>query len=231
MSRTVLRRLRALADPSKAAFFPRFFKAGKGEYAEGDRFLGVSVPQMRGVANEYAALPLADLERLLRSPWHEVRLTALLILVRQYERGDAQAKARAVRFYLTHLAGVNNWDLVDATAYKILGDWLRTRDRRPIHRLAKSRSMWEQRVAVVATYAFIREGDLGDTFAVADLLLCHPHDLLHKAVGWMLREAGKKNPDALRAFLRRRSSRMPRTMLRYAIERFPRAERSRWLGR
>lgn len=229
MCRAVERRLRRLADPQKAAVFRRFFKAGKGEYAEGDLFMGIAVPQLRAVAQECADLPLRDIATLLKDPYHEMRAVGLFILVRRYERGDAKTRKGIVAFYRAHLHCVNNWDLVDLSAYKILGDWLCTRDRGVLYRLAKKRHLWGQRVAMVSTYAFIRRGDLADTFAIAELFLDHEHDLIHKAVGWMLREAGKRDVQALLCFLRTNARRMPRTALRYAIERLPAAERRRWL--
>lgn len=230
MVRAVVRELRRRADPNKAAFFPRFFKAGKGEYAEGDRFLGVDVPQMRAVAKAFGDATLRDIERLLRDPFHECRFVGLLMLTERYRRGDDMAKQKAVDFYLAHIDRVNNWDLVDLTAYSILGDWLVARNRSVLYRLAKKHHLWSQRIAIVSTYAFIRKGDLSDTFALAKLFLAHEHDLMHKATGWMLREAGKRDKKALSAFLKRHVRAMPRTMLRYAIEKYSASERKRWLA-
>lgn len=230
MLHDVYRALKRVADSEKAAFFPRFFKAGKGEYAEGDKFMGVTVPQMRAVANAFADLPLDVIEELIANPYHEMRAVGLFILVRQYERGDEKTKKRLVDFYLSHLHCVNNWDLVDLSAYKILGAWLLSRERSVLYRLAKKRHLWSQRVAMVSTYAFIRRGELKDTFAIAELFLGHEHDLMHKATGWMLREAGKRDAEALRAFLAKHVRQMPRTALRYAIERFSEVERKRWLA-
>jgi 3-methyladenine DNA glycosylase AlkD len=231
-ARSVARALTALADPERAQAVARFFKTAAGEYSAGDRFLGISVPAQRTVAKAHAALPLDGLATLIQSPIHEHRLTALLILVAQYERGDAAAKKARVTFYVRHLAGVNNWDLVDSSAHQILGAHLLTRDRQRLHRLAKSKSLWERRVAIVATYAFIGAGETQETFAIAEQLLSDTHDLIHKATGWMLREVGKRVSErALREFLEKNASRMPRTALRYAIERFPAAERKTWLAR
>ena len=230
MFHDVHRALKRVADSEKATFFPRFFKTGKGGYAEGDKFMGVTVPQMRAVANAFADLPLDVIEELIANPYHEMRAVGLFILVRQYERGDIGAKKRIVAFYLSHLKGVNNWDLVDLSAYKILGAWLLDKDRAPLYMLAKSTNLWKQRIAMVATYAFIRNGDFQDTFLIAEMMLPHPHDLMHKATGWMLREAGKRDAEALRAFLAKHVRQMPRTALRYAIEKFPESERKRWLA-
>ncbi len=226
---SLLRDLKALRDPAKAAFFPRFFRTGKGEYGEGDRFIGVTVPQVHAVAARYRDMLPKELERLLASPWHEARLSALIILTDRYERGNAQARRSVVKFYLSHLDGVNNWDLVDASAAKILGASLMGKHTGILDRFARSRSLWKQRIAIVATQAFIREGDVSVTFRIADLLLDHPHDLIHKAVGWMLREAGKKDRQALIQFLDTHAAAMPRTMLRYAIEKFDAATRKQYL--
>jgi 3-methyladenine DNA glycosylase AlkD len=226
----IQRDLRAAADPVKAAFFPKFFKAGKGEYAEGDQFLGLSVPQVRSIMKQYANLPLDDIHALLQSKWHEERLAGFLLLVLQYERGNDSDRVSVVRFYTEHLDYANNWDLVDASAYKILGrHLLGTKDPAILDRLAASGHLWRERTAVVATYAFIREGDFSHTFRLAEGFLCHPHDLMHKATGWMLREVGKRNKTALCAFLDKNAVCMPRTMLRYAIERFPESLRQHYL--
>ncbi len=225
--------LRDVADKEKAAFFPRFFKTGPGQYGEGDRFLGVTVPEMRLVAKRHADLPLPGIEELLESPWHEERLTGLLILVDRFEKGGRPCKKEAVDFYLARTARINNWDLVDATAYHILGAWLVEAGKgiSLLRRLARSHSLWEQRIAIVATLAYIRAGNLEPTIEIAAILLDHRHDLLQKATGWMLREMGKKDAQTLRWFLGQNAEKMPRTMLRYAIERLPKTERKRWLLR
>jgi 3-methyladenine DNA glycosylase AlkD len=224
--------LRALADPARAKGVAAFFKTRPGEYGEGDVFLGVRVPELRKVARARAALTLRDLAALLRSRFHEERLLALMVLVTQYEKGDGAERQARFAFYLEHLACVNNWDLVDASAAPIVGAHvLASRDRRLLPRLAGSKVLWERRVAMVATYAFIRAGESATTFEIAKLLLRDEHDLMHKAVGWMLREVGKRvSAPALRGFLEAHAANMPRTALRYAIERFPEAERRRWLG-
>ena len=226
---TLRRRLRACASPADALFLQRFFKTGAGQYGEGDVFIGVRVPDLRRVCRECGAASLATTRTLLRSRIHEERVLALLLLVQAFNRGDERGRREVYRLYLAHTRYVNNWDLVDVSAGPIVGGWLAERSRAPLARLARSASLWERRIAIVATHHFIRRGELEDTFSIADLLLHDTHDLIHKAVGWMLREAGKRDPDALRAFLLERHSVMPRTMLRYAIERFPEPERRRYL--
>jgi 3-methyladenine DNA glycosylase AlkD len=224
--------LKAQAEPAKAIGQAVFFKTAAGEYAEGDVFLGVTTPALRTLARAYEGLSLRDLDVLLRSRFHEERSLALFILVRKYERGDAEARRACFDFYLGHLAYVNNWDLVDLSAAPVVGAYvLATYDRRTLPRLAKSKVLWERRVAMVASFAFIRAGDAKTPFAIAESLLKDRHDLIHKAVGWMLREVGKRiGEDTLRGFLEVHAGAMPRTSLRYAIERFAPAERARWLA-
>jgi len=226
----VRRRLRAFADPFRAAFVARFFKTGPGDYGQGDRFLGLQVPQLRGVAREFRSLSLADIRSLLASPWHEERLLALVILVDQFERGDDAQRKAIYALYMASTDRINNWDLVDVSAPQIVGGYLERRSRAPLYRLAKSKSIWERRIAIIATQHFIRLGEFDDTFALAAALLEDRHDLIHKASGWMLREAGKRDHAGLEAFLRENVARMPRTMLRYAIERFPEALRRKYLS-
>lgn len=225
------RQFRAQGDAARAMVALRFFKTAPGEYGEGDQFLGLTVPQVRAMLPQTDELTEAEVLELLRSKWHEERLLALLILVRRFDKAkkDEAARAQIVKLYLANTAWINNWDLVDTSAPQILGAWLLTRDRAVLGRLAKSESLWEQRIAVVATLAFIRAGDFADTLRLCGQFLTHKHDLLHKACGWMLREAGKRNVEVLREFLRLHASRMPRTMLRYAIEKLPAAERRRWM--
>jgi 3-methyladenine DNA glycosylase AlkD len=220
------RRLRALANPERAAHSLRFFKTAPGDYGHGDKFLGLTVPTMRGVVREFRDLPLADADGLLASPWHEDRLVALMILVEQYRRTPA-ARNTIYKLYLARTDRINNWDLVDASAPHIVGAHLAERSRKPLLRLAKSPSLWERRIAIVATQHFIRRNEFADTLAIARLLLRDPHDLIHKACGWMLRETGKRDERVLRAFLDEHAARMPRTMLRYAIERL--GDRRRYL--
>jgi 3-methyladenine DNA glycosylase AlkD len=223
--------LRALADPARAVSSARFFKTGKGQYGEGDRFLGLTVPAQRGIARAHRGLPLPEIEALLASAMHEDRLTALLILVDAHERGDAAAQQGCFDLYLRNLAWVNNWDLVDSSAHLIVGASLLAGDRRILRKLARSTTLWERRVAMIATLAFIRAGESKDAFEIATLLLGDEQDLMHKAVGWMLREVGKHvSEDALRGYLKEHAPAMPRTALRYAIERFPAEERKEWLG-
>ena len=218
--------LAAEADPERARNLAWFFKTGKGQYGHGDRFIGLTVPVARRIAHRYIDLPLADVEKLLASPIHEHRFVALEILVAQYERGNELV----FDFYLKHTKFVNNWDLVDTSAPYIVGQHLLTRPRKILYRLAKSKSLWERRIAIVSTMMFIRAGELDDTFAIARLLLADEHDLIHKAVGWMLRETGKHSAPALLHFLKQNYAALPRTTMRYAIERFPAAQRKRMLA-
>ncbi len=219
--------LTAAADPERARNLAWFFKTGKGQYGHGDRFIGLTVPKARRIAHRYIHLPLADIENLLASPMHEHRFAALEILVAQYERENNRA---IFDFYLKHTKFVNNWDLVDTSAPYIVGQHLLTRPRKILYRLAKSHNLWERRIAIIATMPFIRAGELEDTFAIATLLLADDHDLIHKAVGWMLREAGKQSKPELLRFLKANYAKLPRTTLRYAIERFPAAQRKRLLA-
>jgi len=223
------RRLRTVANRERATHSLRFFKTGPGQYGEGDRFLGLTVPEMRRVVREFRELPLAGAEALLASPWHEERLVALMILVEQYRRTPA-ARAAIYRLYLGRTDRINNWDLVDVSAAHVVGAHLAERSRKPLYRLARSKSLWERRIAIVATQHFIRRNEFADTLAIARLLLRDRHDLIHKATGWMLREVGKRDEAALRAFLDEHAPTMPRTMLRYAIERFPPPLRRHYLG-
>lgn len=226
------RRLRAAAEPGRAENLAWFFKTGPGGYGEGDRFHGVRVPAIRSVARTLRGMTPAELEKLLRSPMHEERLLALFLLVHRFEKGDDQQREAVVSTYLQHLDRVNNWDLVDASAPRILGAHLRDRrDRRILHRLAASSVLWERRVAMVATLAFIQDGDFDDTIAIAETLLEDDEDLIHKAAGWMLREMGKRDVDRLEAFLTRHHAHMPRTMLRYAIEKLSPRDRARFMKR
>jgi 3-methyladenine DNA glycosylase AlkD len=220
----VIQALSDLSNPEKAAFLPRFFKAFPGGYGEGDRFLGVTVPNQRTVATQFAKKTTAvDLQQLIENPYHEVRLTALLILVAKFKK--ASEKGFWVDFYLRNLKYVNNWDLVDSSAHFILGEWLWNKDRTILYTMAEEGTLWEQRVAIISTYHFIRKKDFADTFTIAETLIDHRHDLIHKAVGWMLREIGNRDFEAEKVFLEKHYRQMPRTMLRYAIEKFPAAEK------
>jgi 3-methyladenine DNA glycosylase AlkD len=221
--------LRDLASPADAEHAQRFFKSGKGEYGEGDVFLGVRVPETRRLAKQFRDVSNDDVLMLLHSKYHEERHLALFIWVLQYEKGDEARCAEIYRDYLKHTAQINNWDLVDCSAYKIVGPHLMDRPRKKLYQLAKSKLLWDRRIAVLATLAFIKRGDLVDILALSKLLLNDPEDLMHKALGWMLREAAKKDEQRVKAFLAEHYQAMPRTMLRYAIEKFPKAERRRYL--
>jgi 3-methyladenine DNA glycosylase AlkD len=223
--------LKKCADKKKSAVLSGFFKTGKGEYGEGDIFLGVTVPAQRTIARASPALPLAETALLLADPVHECRLTGALVLVEQYRRAGESDRAAIYRFYATHLDGINNWDLVDLSAPKIMGAHLlvRKEERKILYRLAKSKDLWRRRVSVLSTYSFIKHGDFADTLALAEILLHDTHDLMHKAVGWMLREIGKMDLEAEEQFLRKHYRVMPRTMLRYAIEKFPEGKRRVYL--
>jgi len=227
----VHRRMLALADPARARASRWFFKTGPGQYGEGDRFLGITVPVLRQLTRQFETLPLAEIRTLLKSRWHEERLLALLVLVRQYARADARVRARIYRCYLGSRAGINNWDLVDCSAAPIVGAHLDAGGRRFLRQLARSRSLWDRRIAVVATFHYIRNRQFVDSLAIARILLADREDLIHKAVGWMLREIGKRDQPVLEEFLQAHADRMPRTTLRYAIERFPEALRRRYLAK
>ena len=221
--------LRQYASPDKAGILRTFFKTGPGQYGEGDIFIGVKVPEIRTVSKIFKDLDLNTILKLLRSPIHEERLLALLILIHRYAGSTPPEKKNIVDVYLGNTRYINNWDLVDLSAPKIIGDWLKDKDRRILGTLAHSKNIWERRIAIVATHAFIRDRQLSDTFHIAQTLLHDKEDLIHKAVGWMLREAGKRDVPALKNFLSPRHTLMPRTMLRYAIERFPEKERQEYL--
>ena len=226
---SLLTELVAAAKRVRAESSAWFFKTGKGQYGEGDQFLGVTVPAQRKIALRYRDLPEKALKKLLASKIHEHRFVALEILVAQFEAATRPQQTAIYRFYLANTARVNNWDLVDTSAPYIVGEYLLTRTRGILRKLAKSQSVWERRIAIVATFAFLRAGQTADTFAVAMMLLADQHSLIHKAVGWALREAGKRSPEQLSEFLQANYERLPRTSLRYAIERFKPAERERFL--
>lgn len=215
----------AAADPQQAVALSRFFRCGKGQYGEGDKFLGVKVPQTRAaVKAHWRECNDDELESLMTSPWHELRLAALLTLVMRFKnaRRDPSEQAKIIEYYLGHTRWINNWDLVDLSCYELLGAWLLDKPRTMLYNLAADgRSLWEQRIAMVSTMAFVRRGQLDDTYALAEQLLGHPHDLIHKAVGWLLREAGKRDAARLELWLRQHIATTPRTTLRYAIEKFP----------
>ena len=232
-AQTVTNELRKLGtrEKAKAKAVTRFFKTGEGEYGHGDIFFGVIVSEQRKLAKQYNALPFAEISLLLKSPVHECRLTALLILTLQFEKANSAERARIAKFYCAHGTRVNNWDLVDASAPYILGQHLLTQDRSILYRFARSKNLWERRIAIVATHAFIRVNQFDDTCAIAEILLTDRHDLIHKAVGWMLREVGKRSLSTEEKFLDQYAHIMPRTMLRYAIEKFPEQKRKTYMGR
>jgi 3-methyladenine DNA glycosylase AlkD len=222
-------RLRKLGTKERAKVSRRFFKTGPGEYGEGDCFLGITVPELRRLATEYQAITLTEITQLLRSTVHEERLLALLLLVRSCTRGDEHTRKRIYELYLQNTDYVNNWDLVDASAEHIVGAFLVGKSKRPLYALARSSDLWERRIAIMATFHFIKQGTFAETIKIARILLSDEEDLIHKAVGWMLREVGKRHLETAERFLRKHCTTMPRTMLRYAIERFPEPKRQRYL--
>ena len=224
------RLLRAQANEDDAQFLQRFFKTGPGQYAEGDRFLGVRVPATRAVARAGRGIPYKKLAGLLRSRWHEERLLALILLNDAHAKGDEPTRQAILVMYLDHTSYINNWDLVDTSAPGIVGPHIDRERPSLLERLARSSDLWERRIAIVATLYWIRLGELGPTFRIATMLLTDTHDLIHKAAGWMLCEAGKQDRVALECFLAQHCRSMPRTMLRYAIERFPVGVRKRYLA-
>ena len=229
-ARQLRERLLDLAAPAVAEHSRRFFKTGPGEYGEGDEFLGIRVPDLRRLAREHRSAPESAVWALLRSREHEARLLALIMLVERFQKGTSETRERIYARYMTEIADrVNNWDLVDSSASEIVGAYLEHRNRQPLYALARSRSVWERRVAIIATHRFIRQEFYADTFAIAEILLDDPEDLIHKAVGWMLREVANRDQRGAEAFLRRHYRAMPRTMLRYAIEKFPEARRQAYL--
>jgi 3-methyladenine DNA glycosylase AlkD len=218
-------------DPVKREYLPRFFKTGKGQYGEGDKFLGVVVPNTRIVAKRHKDAPFEVMAALLQSEWHECRLCALLMLVERFKKSDEKGKKVIYDFYLTQTGRINNWDLVDLSAPGIVGEYLKDKPRQDLYRLAESPLLWDQRIAVVSTYTLIRNHDFIDILSLSERLLHHKHDLMHKAVGWMLREMGKRDKDLLVQFLEKHCTVMPRTMLRYAIEKFSEEERQEFMKR
>lgn len=230
-ARAAAKRLREFADDERAEFVKGYFKTGPGEYGEGDRFIGVAVPDLRRVAREFRALPLAQTLTLLRSETHEDRGLALVILADGYAKQDAAGCTAIYRAYLANTAHINNWDLVDCSAAQVVGVHLAGGNHAPLDKLAKSRSIWERRIAIIATLGWVKRGEVAPSLRLAAALRDDPEDLIHKAVGWTLREVGMKDRAALDDFLERHVSRMPRTMLRYAIEKMTPAERRVWMDR
>jgi 3-methyladenine DNA glycosylase AlkD len=230
-AREAKQKLEALASPDLAKSSGRFFKTGPGQYGEGDIFIGVKVPTLRAVSREFRLLPLEEVEPLLNSPIHEVRHLALMILVLQVAKSDHAHRRVVFDFYMQNTKFVNNWDLVDCSAPQVVGGFLMDKSRKPLFDLAKSKSLWERRIAIVSTQHFIRQADFADTLAISQKLLKDKEDLIHKATGWMLREVGQKAEAVLEAFLDQHGAAMPRTMLRYAIEKFPPDQRRAYLQR
>ena len=226
LTKTITNRLQALSDAEKREIFPKFFKAGKGEYGEGDRLLGVTVPNIRAIAKLHKDISIEEIRDLIQSEWHEVRLCALIIMVEKSKKKDEALRKELFNLYLSQTKRINNWDLVDLSCRFIIGEYLLDKSRDILYQLAQSPLLWDNRIAIVSTYAFIRKGQLEDTYALSDLMMQHPHDLMHKAIGWMLREAGKRNPERLYDYVMSHRADMPRTMLRYAIEKFSPKERT-----
>jgi 3-methyladenine DNA glycosylase AlkD len=225
----LLTKLHYLANIQHAAILSRFFKTGPGQYGEGDVFIGVKVPALRKFAKEFTALSLTDVECLLQSEIHEARLVALLLLIFQTAKADTKSRKDIFDLYLANTNRINNWDLVDISAPHIVGAYLSNKSRRPLYKLARSASLWERRISILSTFHFIRQNDFGDTLSIAELLLRDKEDLIHKAVGWLLREIGKRELDIEEGFLKQFHHIMPRTMLRYAIEKFPERKRLTYL--
>ena len=217
------------ANPQKAELLQRFFKTGPGQYGEGDIFLGIMVPVQRSIAKKYKELSLKNIKELLNSDKHEERLIALLILVEQYKKGDEQKKEDIFTFYHLNRKRINNWDLVDLTAHIISGSYLIDKDKIILYKLAESKNIWDRRIAVISTFHFIKNNVFNDALGIAEILLNDKHDLIHKAVGWMLREIGNRDMNTEEGFLEKYYKKMPRTMLRYAIEKFPEKKRLAYL--
>lgn len=227
----IIDELQLLSTDEKRNILPRFFKTGKGEYGEGDKFLGVSVPDVRKVSKNHKNATINELTEMMQSEWHEVRLCSLLIMVEQFKKTDDEGRKRIVDFYLSVTNRINNWDLVDLSCPAIIGEYLLNRSHDLLYRLAESSLLWENRIAIVSTIIFIRHGQLDDTFNLSTKMMNHPHDLMHKAIGWMLREAGKRDESRLYNYVKTYSLEMPRTMLRYAIEKFDRNVRAELMKR
>ncbi len=212
--------LKKSANPKKAKILQRFFKTGKGEYGEGDIFLGITVPELRKLAKKFLNLSFKDIEIILESKIHEERLIALLILVENYKKSDIEKRKEIFDFYLNNIKKINNWDLVDLSVDKIIGNYLSDKPKNILYKLASSDNLWEKRISIISTFQFIKNNQFSDTLKIAKILIKDKHDLIHKAVGWMLREIGKRNQEAEESFLKKHYKNMPRTMLRYAIEKF-----------
>ena len=229
IAKQIQKKLRKIRDKERAEISQRFFKTGPGEYAEGDLFLGIRVPELRKLAKAYEPISLTEATKLLRSAIHEERLLALFILIRCYAKGSETEQKKIYRLYLKNIQYVNNWDLVDASAEHIVGDFLKDKPKEILYKLAKSKCLWERRIAIVSTFHCIKRGEFSETLKISGMLLADKEDLIHKAVGWMLREVGKRDLETEETFLRKHYKIMPRTMLRYAIERFPESKRQGYL--
>ena len=229
MLNKLINELQSLANPEQAKILQRFFKTDKGEYGEGDIFLGIKVPVQRLIAKKYYDLKLNDLQKLLESKIHEHRMIALLILINKYKKSSLENKQVIFNFYLDKTNRINNWNLVDISAPHIIGDFLLDKKKDVLYELVKSENLWEKRIAIISTYAFIRKSEFENTLKIAEILLNDKHDLIHKAVGWMLREIGKRNEKILEDFLKKHYKKIPRTTLRYAIERFEEEKRKKYL--
>lgn len=226
---TIIAYLNDLSDSEIAEHSQRFFKTGKGEYGYGDIFLGIRVPILRKTAKSCQDISITEIQRLLESEYHEVRLLSLLIMVGQYSKGDNGKKEILCHLYLKNTKYVNNWDLVDSSAHYIIGPWLADKDRSILYELVNSKSLWERRISIMSTFHFIKNGEFSDTLKLSEILINDPNDLIHKAVGWMLREIGNRNQEVEEKYLYKHYNRMPRTMLRYSIERFSKARRQQYL--
>lgn len=228
-AKTIKNELIALGNPEKATLLSSFFQTKEGQYAHGDIFLGITVPQIRKTVAPYKMLSLEEIKKLLNSKFHECRFAALILLVYQFERGDDSLQENIYNFYLSNTQNINNWDLVDVSAHKIVGAWLKDKDRTKLYDLSRSNWLWDQRIAIVATFAFIRKNDFDDILRLSAFFLTHSHHLIHKACGWMLREVGKRDIAVLKHFLDKHASQMPRVMLRYSIEKLSEEERKTYL--
>jgi 3-methyladenine DNA glycosylase AlkD len=226
---SITKRLKKMGDKEQAAISQRFFKTGPGEYGEGDIFLGIKVPVLRKLAKEYFELPLKEVKPILGSKYHEIRLMSLFILVDQFSKGDQKKKKRIYQLYLKNTGFINNWDLVDSSAHHIVGPYLIDKSKALLDELAQSDLLWERRIAIMSTFHYIKNDKFSDTLRIAEMLLSDKEDLIHKAAGWMLREIGKRRLPSEETFLKKHYHNMPRTMLRYAIEKFPEPKRQRYL--
>lgn len=231
-SNLLVKKIKSLSSPNKAIIFQRFFKTGKGQYGENDVFIGVTVPQVRQIAKEFCSLPFIEVQKLLNNKIHEIRLTGLLILVYKYQKTDAEKDKKAIyNFYIKNLKAVNNWDLVDTSTPNIVGNYLLDKNKQILYKLAGDKNLWKRRVSMLACFAFIKNRDFTDAIKIAEIHLSDKHDLMHKAVGWMLREIGKKDLPVLLAFLEANYNQIPRTTLRYAIERLEEKQRLKYLNK